>query len=214
VYSSKNILILEFPFYRSSRNPKEKAYDMSNSLASIQEKILESHKIGSSTFNTVQYIYDRKGSDLNVVTQECLDKKISLSNITRAVNATQSSIFSLLKNQNVEGLPALSKQELVKIAEERNIPLTTREKRDPRYTGIDSFSNSSLKLEGLDEFNKIRESLRWINCLSEFYTGESLFNESCSSSSITQEQPNHQYLESDPLHQAWLAGYLQCDLSR
>ncbi|MBO3462109.1 hypothetical protein G4P69_26175 [Aetokthonos hydrillicola CCALA 1050] len=175
---------------------------------------MEKHKVDSATFKTVQYVYDRKGANLDAVAQQCLDDNITLSNITRVVNATQSSIFSLIKEEDVEDLSARSKQELVKISDERNIPLTTREKRDTRYSGLDSFSNSSLKLDGLDEYNKIRESLRWINCLCEFYTGESLLNESGSTIPHTQEQPSHIMPESDPLYESWLAGYLQCDLSR
>jgi hypothetical protein len=187
---------------------------MARSIYSVFDNIFEKQYRSTITGDIVEYIHNRRGEDLDVVVQQYMHEGFSKSNTTRFVNQIQTAIRTLITEENTEGLLTRSKQEIVKVAEDRNIPLRSYDKLVDLKSESDWFSRSALKLDGLDEPDQIKQSLRWVNCLTEFYSGEALFKEKTKSIAITFDKLKLPQDEEDSIYQLWRQGYLQCDLDR
>ncbi|MEL6441078.1 MAG: hypothetical protein AAFQ80_17710 [Cyanobacteria bacterium J06621_8] len=162
------------------------------------------------------------------LSQHLLSSNVRQQTITQALQLFQGFInIKFIKNAD-HNLIYQSKKELFQMGLQRNIQFTSYAKnkvsdRDKWFRG-----SNLLETRGLDPNTQIKQSLTWLDCLSEYFFHTSFFtNHSVTTNDkpylvdatdklIEDEEANNNFQNEheEVIYQLFQNGFLQCDLDK
>lgn len=140
-------------------------------------KSVVSYKTQPTIYAVTELILDNKGKEVDTVAEKYLKSDINKANLRSFSTSLLGKIGREIEEYNIPRLLDRSRDELIQKANDRRIYLSSLTNN---YLGSNEdkwFPNKAVKTEGLSDFSKARNVLRWINCMTEFYFEESLFQE-------------------------------------
>lgn len=181
--------------------------------------------------DVARYVFENKRKSLDEIVQGCVQNDTLKSKTERFAQDVNKIILGCFTADHYsksnfleerEKFTQKCRNEILKKAIAEEIPLREKGIYDNWFST--DYRNSHLNLEGLDDYSSVKECLKWINCVTEVYCGKPMFSkgehqninfknsQSIQNKNTSSKESGEKDQEEDSLYNAWIQGYLQCDL--
>lgn len=155
---------------------------MRESIDSFFCHILTDYEGTGRKTEALEYVIAHRGNDLTDVAEQYINAGMRQENVTILNQFMTSSVGDVIRDRKVDGLLEASQKTLLKMAQDKKLPLNPSVEHSIIEKGYFIYENSleyplDIREKGLSKVSKVEACLKWMNCLTEFCCGEPLFKE-------------------------------------